>query len=59
MDPFEENVSVSLCKVPKDFDEAKEELSRVTREIHAKCEALLNNRNIVAATEEKSSTGNK
>ena len=56
MHPFEEIVSVSLCKVPKGF-ESKEELSRVTREIHAKCGALFNNRSTVAATEERAQQG--
>ena len=56
-DPFEEIISVSLCKVPKGFDESKEELSRVTREIHAKCGALFNNRSAVAAKEERAQQG--
>jgi len=39
----------------------EEELTRVNSEIHATCEALVNNRNIstVAATEERVSMGSK
>ena len=58
---YTEGIAYTRCLpiaiVLKGFDESKEELSRVTREIHAKCGALFNNRSAVAAKEERAQQG--